>query len=316
VYGQLSTIMNAPQAKSYYKYKNAKLKLLKTNAAIWFNKMCRTKQVKPNYINIKISGKSQQDRKTVSNAIKYRTNQEIRFLYQKKQHLNQQLYYTHLQCAHNYAGMWQQMYENIEQQLNKTMETHYTKLNKKLDSVYQKTSQHKPIKENTQNNSKVVNLTNIKFTQEQIQVLSYGPNFAIELTPKKFINELIIETENAIRNLEPKLQGTYRYLATKQIKHIMNNSRDNTIHKRNQYIINNIRNLLQQNNLTMVKADKSKAIVIIDKVSLEKKIRCFMQENKITQLSKDPTDKYHKQIQQMIKNCNTLIDTPRSTSQT
>ena len=88
----------------------------------------------------------------------------------------------------------------------------------------------------------------------------------------------------------------------------MNNNRDNTIHKINQYITNKIRNLLQQNNLTMVKADKSKAIVIIDKISLEEKIRCFLQENKITQLSKDPTDKYHKQIQQMIKSCNTLID--------
>jgi len=78
--------------------------------------------------------------------------------------------------------------------------------------------------------------------------------------------------------------------AAKQIKYIMNNSRDNNVHKRNQYVVNKIRNLLQQNNLTLVKADKSKAIVIIDKISLEEKIRCFMQENKITKLSKDPTE--------------------------
>ena len=108
VYGQSPSIMNALQAKSYYRYKNTKLKLLKTNAAIWYNKMCITKQIKPNYINIKINGRSQQDKKTISNAIKFRTKQEIKFLYRKKQHLNQQLYHTHLQCAQYYADTPQQ----------------------------------------------------------------------------------------------------------------------------------------------------------------------------------------------------------------
>ena len=39
--------INAQQAKLINDYKNTRLKLLKTNAAIWFNKMCKTKQLKP-----------------------------------------------------------------------------------------------------------------------------------------------------------------------------------------------------------------------------------------------------------------------------
>ena len=39
-------IVNAQQAK-LNNYKNTKLKLLKTNAAIRFNKMCKAKQLKP-----------------------------------------------------------------------------------------------------------------------------------------------------------------------------------------------------------------------------------------------------------------------------
>jgi hypothetical protein len=205
--------------------------------------------------------------------------------------------------------MWQHIYENIDSQLNKIMETQYTKLNKKLDMLLnKKTNQHNSNKQSTQNNSRIINLTDTKFTQEQLQILSYGPNFAIEQTPDRIINELIIDTENAIRNLEPKQQGTYRHLAAKQIKYIMNNNRSNTAHKRNQYIINKIKTLMQQNNLAMVKADKSKAIVLIDKNSLEEKLKIFMQENKITHLTKDPTERYHKHIQQTIKQCNTLID--------
>ena len=51
--------------------------------------------------------------------------------------------------------------------------------------------------------------------------MSLGPNYGTEQEAKQYINELIIDTENAIGLLETKLQNIYRYLATKQIKHIV-----------------------------------------------------------------------------------------------
>ena len=42
--GATIRISNAQQAKLNNSYKNTKLKLLKTKAAIWFNKMCKVKQ--------------------------------------------------------------------------------------------------------------------------------------------------------------------------------------------------------------------------------------------------------------------------------
>ena len=105
-----------------------------------------------------------------------------------------------------------------------------------------------------------------------------GHNYAIEKEPKNYINELIIDTEVAIRQLEPKMQNTYRYLAAKQIKQILNSNRHNTHHKRQQYSINQIKSILESNNLTLVKADKSTAEVIMNKEKLE--------ENLITSLEK------------------------------
>ena len=58
-------IINTQQAKISNIYKNTKLKLLKTNTAIWFNKMCKAKDLKPGYINVKINGNTQQDRTLV-----------------------------------------------------------------------------------------------------------------------------------------------------------------------------------------------------------------------------------------------------------
>jgi len=44
------------RAKICNSYKNTKLKLLKTNAVIWFNKIYKTKQMTPNYFSIKFDG--------------------------------------------------------------------------------------------------------------------------------------------------------------------------------------------------------------------------------------------------------------------
>jgi len=77
MHGATIKTVNAQQANLNNNYKNTRLKLLKTNAAKWFNKMCKVKQLKPNYINIKINGQKPQDMKTTINAIRFRINQEV-----------------------------------------------------------------------------------------------------------------------------------------------------------------------------------------------------------------------------------------------
>ena len=44
-------IYTAKQAKDINRYKTTKIKLYRINAAIWFNKTCKLKQLMPNYIN-------------------------------------------------------------------------------------------------------------------------------------------------------------------------------------------------------------------------------------------------------------------------
>jgi hypothetical protein len=97
-------------------------------------------------------------------------------------------------------------------------------------------------------------------------------------------------------------------MATKKVQQIKKSNRHNTMHKRYQHNIKQIKKILQQNNLRIAKADKSKATVIIDKTEMEHKINTFIQENNITKLNKDPTDIYQRQIQQTMQKCKDLID--------
>jgi hypothetical protein len=104
------------------------------------------------------------------------------------------------------------------------------------------------------------------------------PQYAIEKNPKYYINELIIDTENAIKNPQSSIQNTFRYLAANKIKQIGESSRHNTIHKRHQHNISQIKKILKQNNLTIPRADKSKALVILDKTVLKQKVDEFIQD--------------------------------------
>ena len=176
------------------------------------------------------------------------------------------------------------------------------KLNKKLDNLIQDTPKYHGKTRCTYNPNRVINLSNANFTGEQLKTLSLGPQFDIEREPRHYINHLTVDTDNAIRQLDSNIQNAFRYLATKRIQQIKDSCRHNTVHKRIQYNIMQIRKILENNNLTIARADKSKSLVIINKTDMEQKIDNFILENNIKELKKDPTTTYQKQTQLLIKN--------------
>jgi tRNA U34 5-carboxymethylaminomethyl modifying GTPase MnmE/TrmE len=190
------------------------------------------------------------------------------------------------------------LYDKLNQKLNTLTLQHKGQIN-----THQKMNRRNGRRGEQRKVNRVINLTNVAFTGEQIKTLEMGPQYAVERNPKSYINELIVDTENAIRNLQSNMQNTFRHLAAKKVKQIKESNRHNTIHKRLQYNINRINNTLKENNLTIVKADKSKAFVIISQATLEHKVDKFIEVNDIIKLNKDPTEAYHKLIQQTMQGC-------------
>jgi len=148
---------------------------------------------------------------------------------------------TYIWKEHGNIKVCGSMQYMTDEQINRIMESKYLILNKKIDKLLTRVKTTTTKNVNTKDihtQQRIINLTDIKLTKEQTQVLNLGPNYAVEMEPKKFLNNLIIDTENAIRYLEPKMQNTYRYMATKHIKLISKQNKCNTLHKRQQYIIN------------------------------------------------------------------------------
>jgi len=194
--------INAKQATEIQAYKNTKRKLYKTNAAISFNKTCRDKQLTPNYINIKINGNNRQCNNTIRTAVRYRLIQEIKFLYIKKQKLNEQLYKHHLKCAAIWHNPCLFIQNHIDGNLQLETEALYDKLNRKIDNLInkqiRKKGSHQPI-QHQRFYQRTIILTNIRFTKEEQTVLDYGLQYSLQKPLKTYWTNLIIETERAIK---------------------------------------------------------------------------------------------------------------------
>jgi len=68
-------------------------------------------------------------------------------------------------------------------------------------------------------NARTVNLTDIIFTKEELKLLDMGLQYNIQQTNKTNWTNLVIETEQAIRLMEPRNQDAYRILATKKLNY-------------------------------------------------------------------------------------------------
>jgi len=87
------------------------------------------------------------------------------------------------------------------------MDRHYQHLNKKFDqlSVIQSNRSTQPQPEDDcQFHTRVKNLTNVRFSQEEMQLLKYGLNYSIENPGTTYLANLTVEKEGAIRLLDKK----------------------------------------------------------------------------------------------------------------
>jgi hypothetical protein len=98
------------------------MKLMKCCANIIFNKQCIAQKVIPAYAKIKVPQTSPAYTVTQQKAQVMRVKDEIRFLYQKKEHLNMELYRIHLQEATEWGTVWDITSKTIQESTHLLME--------------------------------------------------------------------------------------------------------------------------------------------------------------------------------------------------
>jgi hypothetical protein len=185
-------------------------------------------------------------------------------------------------------------------------EEHYHNLNKKLDSLQSKQNRkttHSNNQQNTKFHHRTVNLTDIKFTREETLVLEKGMQHIIQKHLDSYWSNLVMETEQAIKLLEPKQQDGFHTMATTKLKQIYNssNNHNQTAHKRQTYIARCINKKLTKERAMVVKADKGKTMVII-KTNEYTKCSNFSQKTTTKNSSKTQPNKTTNNYQRLCAN--------------
>jgi len=183
---------------------------------------------------------------------------ELKLLYIKKQHLNQQILKLQLFLANFWDKLWPHIQHSIETKLKATIQNKYKALDAKLAKL---------TKEQTKPHTfypRLVKNTYIKFTGRESLLLNKGPKHNLHTKRADWLTNLALETETAITQLPPSDQEFYRKQVADRIE---------TLHKREHqtrskhthleiHTTKSMQSKLKRNQATIAKADKGNSLVI------------------------------------------------------
>jgi len=198
-------IMNASQGP-IHRFESLKRKLYNCIASIYFNRQCLKRKLTPAYAKIKIPNTSPACKHTQHKVTTMRIKDEIKYLHTKKQELNANTYQLHLNLAHTWKDSWQLIHHTIEDTLQREIRSRYLNLDRKLNHLAQtqtKTPLHKQ-----DFHPRVINNTDITFSEQELTLLQKGPKYNLHNKPNNWIQNLALEAETAITHLPPR---TVRY---------------------------------------------------------------------------------------------------------
>jgi hypothetical protein len=284
-----------------YKFKNTKTKIYKCNANIHFNRECLKHNLVPKYITntTHISITHYNQNKINNNINRLRLKEEIKLLYLKKQHLNKQLYYTHIQIANTWGNNWNIIEESINEKINIDSENKYKNINKKVENLKQYQTPNPTQK--TEFYPRVINNTNITFTNEELNILNQGSKYNTKQKPKNWIRTLALEAETAINELPITEQDYTRWKVANTITKLYNSKQHQYSNHKENKTLKAIKTKLQENKATITRADKGNTIVIIYQTEYNQKIKDLITSGQFNKLAKDPNNIFQKSLKTRVK---------------
>ena len=180
------------------------------------------------------------------NITNIRIRDEIKYLHSKKQ-LNQQFYQLHLYLAHT----WPYILRTLEEKLQSGTRIKYKTLSRKLEKLSH--TQTLTPQEKHMFHPRVVNNTDISFSNSEMSLLQKGPKYNIHAKKKRWIQNRALEAETTITQLPTGEREAYRKIVADRTPQQNNNPYATHDPHPETRLVNSIKNKLQKNNATQVK---------------------------------------------------------------
>jgi len=137
-----------------------------------------------------------------------RIKDEVTYLHRKKQSLKMQIYNLHLQLANSWLKFWPHIQRAIDEKLQKEFSLRYKTLNNKLARLAQQQTSTKTPKHSFY--PRVVNMTDISFSEPKMTILQKGLKYNTHSKPKDWLQTLALQAETAITLLPQSEREVYR----------------------------------------------------------------------------------------------------------
>jgi len=226
----------------------------------YHNKQCSQKQLIPNYAKIKVPKTSPAAKFTLHKAQKLRIKDELKYLYAEKQQLNLQIYHLHISLANTWWIPWPNVFQAIEEKLRRAMTPIYKNLNNKINKLTLSQTKTPTLPDTFF--PRIVNNTDIQFTQNERKLLEKDPKYNIHSHKKNWLMTLALEAETAITHLPSTDRDHFRKQVATRIEEIHNKSPPNSTHPELKKL-KSIQTKLISNDATVASADKRNYLVIL-----------------------------------------------------
>lgn len=290
------------------KYSLLLAKVKRTKADISFLKQCKKHKVFPKFIEFGLNVRLLNSRtdKIKHQAKLFWMNAEIEHHYANLDFLQLQLYEVHLKITKNlyndddfktFLSQQSTIFIRCETIYHEKRRRQYGKLERLIATQSVQTIEPKPCVENV--SDLVVNLSNENFSDNELELLNRGLNFAIKPT-KTPILDAIVDIESAIQYRTFDVKKQVRDIAAPVIVEAKRaatmNTTDNDSNKWNEALKS-----LKQRDVYYMKADKGNQVVVLNKIDYDVRMLNSIHEENFTICRKSPLNK-------MIKDAKSVID--------
>lgn len=296
--------------KQYY---HLKTRIALINKDIWYNKECLRNNVIPRYVGIKTQTHSKAAKKATDLGRIIWVKNEIKNLYGRKQNLYDKVYRLHLEIGQ--IGCKDKLELNRTRFLNDLkvkMNNKQIGLDRKLTRLLKDNNKQWETNDRRIDKhefyEKVKNLTEVEFSKDENILLSKGLKYNMEASYKDTNNlkQTIGECENALLLVEPRNRNHARHLILEKLNQVKNQPvKINIGEKRS---LRRLETKMKDNEIMAVKADKGNTTVLIHKADYIDKTLKFIEDNRISELQKDPTSKYQTNIKNELQNIMLIMD--------
>lgn len=288
------------KVREIFKYLKLKVKIRVTLNKIWFNKECLRRNIIPKYAKVNIKDKSNTARKVKAYSESMWIKTEIKYLYSQLNKYNKEVYnkYWQLWQQYSFLEIEEIVYGFGEDYINNKVKKREVTIKKKLDKLIKDNMQNE--RNNNTYAQRVVNLTEVQFNEEEVELLEKGLKYA---PPKKINKEdVLIECESIIGRMENEDdKKRIRFEVSKIVEEIdmnkNNKPRERDITRR----IRNLKEKIKDNKLIVTKADKGNTTVIMEKTEYINKAEEFIKQGPYEEIKYNYTNRYQAKIKKLIK---------------